>query len=345
MRAVLREVGWTTDLTVEPEGPRPEPSGDQIVVEVEACGVCGRDCLDRAGRFAFVQVPITPGHEAVGRVVAVGPDVTTWRVGQRVASMHRDTCGECPACVAGETSLCGRAAAVLGLLVDGGYARWLTAPEGAFYAVPDELDPALAAVLHCTVGTAWRGLTRAGLRAGQRVLVTGANGGVGAAAVEVAARLGASAVAVVRKAEHGELARARGAAAVIVDDGSGFHKRLPGGPVDVAIDCVGAPMFNGALRSLGVGGRLVAVGNVTGERVELNVGYVITYGLQITGSSGATRDDMAAVLALHAERPFDVPIHARLPLSAADRAQRLVAGGGLRGRVVLFPGMAAEPVA
>ncbi len=177
------------------------------------------------------------------------------------------------------------------------------------------------------------------------MLVTGANGGVGAAAVEVAARLGASAVAVVRKAEHGELARARGAAAVIVDDGSGFHKRLPGGPVDVAIDCVGAPMFNGALRSLGVGGRLVAVGNVTGERVELNVGYVITYGLQITGSSGATRDDMAAVLALHAERPFDVPIHARLPLSAADRAQRLVAGGGLRGRVVLFPGMAAEPVA
>lgn len=342
VRALLREVGWSADLAVEPEGERPEPAGADVVVEVEACGVCGRDCLDRAGRFAFVRVPITPGHEAVGRVVAVGPEVTQWKVGQRVATLHRDACGECAACAAGETSLCVSAAAVLGLLVDGGYARWLTVPERALYAVPDDIDPALGAVLHCTVGTAWRGLTRAGVSAGARVLVTGANGGVGAAAVEVATRLGASAIAVVRKPEHGELALARGAAAVIVDDGGTFHKRLPGGPVDVAVDCVGAPTFNGALRALGVGGRLVAVGNITGERVDLNVGYVITYGLTILGSSGATRADMARVLALHAARPFDVPIHARLPLADADRAQRLVAAGGLRGRVVLFPGAVAS---
>jgi D-arabinose 1-dehydrogenase-like Zn-dependent alcohol dehydrogenase len=341
VRAVLREVGWSTDLAVEPDGECPQPTGHDVVVEIEACGVCGRDCLDRAGRFAFVQVPITPGHEAVGRVVAIGPDVTEWHVGQRVATLHRDACGDCPACDAGETSLCVRAAAVLGLLVNGGYARWLTVPERALYAIPDGIEPALAAVLHCTVGTAWRGLTRAGLAAGKRVLVTGANGGVGAAAVEVVTRLGAAAIAVVRKREHGEIAEARGAAAVIVDDGSRFHKRLPGGPVDIAMDCVGTPTFNGALRALGVGGRLVAVGNITGERVELNVGYVITYGLQITGSSGATRSDMAAVLALHAQRPFDVPIHARLPLTDADRAQRLVAGGGLRGRVVLFPALVA----
>jgi acryloyl-coenzyme A reductase len=337
VRATLREVGWDTDLAVEPDGDRPTPEGTDVVVEIEACGVCGRDCLDRAGRFAFVRVPITPGHEAVGRVRAVGPYVTEWKVGQRVATLHRDACGDCPACAAGETSLCVRAAAVLGLLVDGGYARWLTVPERALYAIPEDVEPALAAVLHCTAGTAWRGLTRAGLAAGQRVLVTGANGGVGAAAVEVATRLGASAIAVVRKREHGEIAEARGAAAVIVDDGTTFHKRLPGGPVDVAIDCVGAPTFNGALRSLGVGGRIVAVGNITGGRVELNIGYVITYGLQITGSSGATRADMASVLALHAAKPFDIPIHARLPLTDADRAQRLVAAGGLRGRVVLFP--------
>ena len=345
MRAVLHEVGWSADLVVEPDGDRPVPTGTDVVVEVEACGVCGRDCLDRAGRFAFVRVPITPGHEAVGRVVAVGADVTDWRVGQRVATLHRDACGDCPACAAGETSLCVRAAAVLGLLVDGGYARWLTVPERALYAIPDDIEPALAAVLHCTVGTAWRGLTRAGVVAGARVLVTGANGGVGAAAVEVATRLGASAIAVVRKPEHGAIAEACGAAAVIVDsgvdDGTTFHKRIPGGPVDVAIDCVGAPTFNSALRALGVGGRLVAVGNITGARVELNVGYVITYGLQITGSSGATRADMASVLALHASRAFDVPIHARLPLADADRAQRLVAAGGLHGRVVLFPRLPA----
>lgn len=333
---MLREIGWSADLVIEANTAAPIPEDDQVVVEVEACGVCGRDCLDRAGRFGFVQLPITPGHEAVGRVVAAGPRAS-WRIGDRVASMHRDACGECPACARGEASLCGRAASVLGLLVDGGYARWLTAPSGCFYAVPDGIDPALAAILHCTAGTAWRGLTRAGVAAGARVLITGANGGVGAAAIEVATRLGAQVLAVVRNPDHAALAADLGAAHVLIDDGAGFHKRLPGGAVDVALDCVGAPTFNASLRSLVVGGRLVAVGNITGGRVELNLGYAITYGLQITGSSGATRADMAAVLAEHARRPFRVPIHARMPLADADRAQRLVAAGGLRGRIVLVP--------
>jgi D-arabinose 1-dehydrogenase-like Zn-dependent alcohol dehydrogenase len=336
MKARLTELGWDNDLVLEPQD-EPVPTGDQIVVEVEACGVCGRDCIDRVGRFGFVQVPVTPGHEAVGRVVAAGPDVTEWTVGDRVGSMHRDSCGACAACTAGETSLCPNGAAVLGLLIDGGYARWLAAPQGCFYALPDDIDPGVAAVFHCTLGTAWRGLTRAGVREGSRMLVTGANGGVGAAALQIASGLGATAIAVVRRDDDVGLVEDLGAEAVIVDDGSGFHKQLPGGPVDVAIDCVGAPTFNAALRSLVVGGRLVAVGNITGERIELNLGYIITFGLQITGSSGATRADMAALLAHHARSPLDVPIHARLPLADADRAQRLVVAGGLRGRIVLVP--------
>lgn len=337
MRARLTQLGWATDLVIEHVGGQPVAVGDQIVIEVEACGVCGRDCIDRAGRFGFVQVPITPGHEAVGRVVAVGPDVTEWVVGQRVASMHRDACGRCEACLAGEESLCANAAAVLGLLIDGGYARWLAAPQRCFYAIPDDVDAALAAVFHCTLGTAWRGLTRAGVGAGSRVLVTGANGGVGAAALQIATGLGATPIAVVRHDGQAQFAESWGAEAVLVDDGSGFHKRVPGGAVDVAIDCVGAPTFNSALRSLVVGGRIVAVGNITGERIDLNIGYVITFGLQIIGSSGATRADMVALLAHHAQNPLAVPIHARLPLAEADRAQRLVANGGLRGRVVLVP--------
>ena len=286
-------------------------------------------------------VPITPGHEAVGRVVAIGPNVTEWSVGERVASMHRDGCGTCEACAVGETSLCRAGAAVLGLLIDGGYARWLAAPEGCFYAMPEDIDPALAAVFNCTLGTAWRGLTRAGIRSGSRVLVTGANGGVGLAALQIASGLGATTIAVVRRAEQVAIAEAAGADSVLVDDGSRFHKQLPDGPVDIAMDCVGAPTLNGSLRSLVVGGRLVAVGNITDERLELNIGYVITFGLQIIGSSGATRADMAALLSHHAQRPLEVPIHARLPLAEADHAQRLVAAGGLQGRVVLLPVSAA----
>jgi acryloyl-coenzyme A reductase len=337
-RIRMHEAGWSADLAVEAAEPPAAPVRDEIVVAVEACGVCHRDCIDRAGRFPFLRLPITPGHEAVGRVVAAGPDCRDFAIGDRVASMHRDFCGRCEACTAGETSLCISAAAVLGLVIDGGYASHLKAPERAFYRVPDGLDAAQAAVFHCTLGTAYRGLVRFGrITAGQRVLVTGANGGVGVAAVQIAARLGATVIAVVRKAEHGAVAEEMGAKSVVVDDTGAFHKRIPGGAIDVAMDCVGSPTFNGSLRSLKVGGRVVAVGNVVEARADLNLGYLITRGLQIAGSSGATRRDMADVLALHAERPFHVPIVDRVPLADADRAQRRVLAGGLRGRIVLVP--------
>jgi acryloyl-coenzyme A reductase len=337
-RIRMHEAGWSADLAVEAAEPPAAPVRDEIVVAVEACGVCHRDCIDRAGRFPFLRLPITPGHEAVGRVVAAGPDCRDFAIGDRVASMHRDFCGRCEACTAGETSLCISAAAVLGLVIDGGYASHLKAPERAFYRVPDGLDAAQAAVFHCTLGTAYRGLVRFGrITAGQRVLVTGANGGVGVAAVQIAARLGATVIAVVRKAEHGAVAEEMGAKSVVVDDTGAFHKRIPGGAIDVAMDCVGSPTFNGSLRSLKVGGRVVAVGNVVEARADLNLGYLITRGLQIAGSSGATRRDMADVLALHAERPFHVPIVDSVPLADADRAQRRVLTGGLRGRIVLVP--------
>src|SRR5215207_106185 len=99
-RARLRTAGWGDDLVVEPEGDLPAPVRNEVIVAVEACGVCHRDCIDRAGRFAFMRLPVTPGHEAVGRVVAAGPDCRDFAVGDRVASMHRDFCGRCEACTA-----------------------------------------------------------------------------------------------------------------------------------------------------------------------------------------------------------------------------------------------------
>jgi acryloyl-coenzyme A reductase len=100
---------------------------------------------------------------------------------------------------------------------------------------------------------------------------------------------------------------------------------------------VGAPTFNAALRSLRLGGRLVVVGNVTPEKVSMNLGYLITHGLHVHGGSGATRRDMAEIFAMHAARPFRVPIDRVLSLAEADAAQRLVRAGGLSGRVVLVP--------
>ncbi len=336
-RVLLEEVGWDRDLAPEfgPDSP-PEPEADEIVVAVEACGVCGRDLVDRDGRFPFLQPPIAPGHEAVGRVIAVGEDAREWSPGDRVATLHRDRCGECPACVTGRSSQCGAAAHVFGLMADGGYARWIAAPESAFYAVPDELPAGLAAALHCTFGTAWRCLvTVGGLSAGERVLITGANGGVGTAAIQIVKALGGVAVAVVRDERSARFVAGLGADEVVVSSDARFHKDPRCGEIDLALECVGTPTFNASLRSVRFGGRLVILGNVDGAPASLNHGRLIIFAVSILAGGGATREDMAAVLEQHRTTPFHMPLARRFPLEEADAAQRFVRAGGLQGRVLV----------
>jgi acryloyl-coenzyme A reductase len=338
-KARLNKIGWDENLSLETEEANSEKlSGNQVLVEVEACGVCHRDLIDRDGRFKFIRLPITPGHEAVGRVIAVGPAVTEWTTGDRVGTLHRDFCGSCPACKQGDTALCANAVSLLGLVVDGGYATHLTVPERCLYTVPEKVDAAESSIMHCTFGTSYSGLVRRGqLLSGQRALVTGANGGVGSAAIQVAKRHDAHVIAVVRDDKQQQYLTELGADEVIVDPGSGFHKTLPGGPVDIVVDCVGEPTFNSSLRSLRPAGKIIVIGNVTKESVSLNLGVVVTKGLQIIGSAGATREDMREVFRLHTDKPFSIPIHQRLDLSQADQAQRTVRAGGLQGRIVLIP--------
>jgi len=338
-RVRLVQVGWDADLVHEfCDDPLPSLSGAEVLVEVEACGVCHRDLIDRAGRWPFLRVPITPGHEAAGRVVAVGPAVQQFRSGDRVATMHRDACGECAACQRGETSLCEGAAWVFGIMADGGYARHVIAPESSLYRLPPAMPATEAAIMHCTFGTAYRDLKTLGkIAAGERVLVTGANGGVGLAAVQIAARLGAEVVAVVRSAEHSALLSRLGAHQVIVDAGSTFHEQSAAAGIDLVLEAVGHSTFASSLRTLRLGGRMVVVGNIVPERVLLNLGALITRGLSLIGGSGATRTDMAELLALHEAKAFTVAIDRVLPLSQADAAQRFVRAGGLKGRIVLVP--------
>lgn len=344
-RARLVATGFERDLELERFEPM-QPGPGQVSIEVEACGVCYRDLIDRRGGFPFLQLPITPGHEVAGRVVAVGPPVDgaePLAIGARVGTMHRDSCGACAACEVGETSLCVGAAWVFGILADGGYATHLLAPARALYPLPDALPAAHAAVMHCTFGTAYRDLVTLGrLAAGERVVITGANGGVGSAGVQIAKRLGADVVAIVRDARHEPRLRALGADQVVVDAGGSFHKHpvLAARRASLALDATGSSTFNASLRSLAVGGRVVVVGNIVPEPASLNLGLVITSGLTIVGGSGATPAEMAALLALHAARPFDVPVDEELPLEAADAAQRRLLRGGVFGRIVLRPGVA-----
>ena len=333
-RIRLDELGWDAPMVVEEMPDPPAPTGNQVVVEVDACGVCHRDLIDRGGGIPFMTLPITLGHEAAGRVIGVGPDVTRWQVGDRVATLHRDSCGTCERCREGEDTLCQNGFHALGIVADGGYATHLTLPERSLYAVPDELPVAEAAILNCTYGTAFRGLRAGGCGPGRTVVITGASGGVGSAAIEVASRMGAHVIAVIRDAGRTDYVTELGADTVVVDPGNGFHKVPETANADMVLDCVGEPTLNSSLRCLRLGGSVIFVGNITQERLSLNVGLVIVKALRIIGSSGASPRDMADLIELRGDQPFAMTI-TELPLDEAEAAHQRLRDGGVPGRLVL----------
>ena len=149
-------------------------------------------------------------------------------------------------------------------------------------------------------------------------MITGASGGVGSAAIEVASRMGARVVAVIRDAGRRDYVTALGATSVVVDQGDGFHKVDDTADADVVLDCVGEPTMNASLRCLRLGGTAVVIGNIVPtERLSLNLGLVIVKALRIIGSSGASPRDMADLLELRGDRPFAMTLR-ELPLDEAE---------------------------
>ena len=341
MKAILlREAGGLDRLELT-DVPLPSPAAGQVRIRVRGCGVCYRDLVDREGRYPFMRFPFVTGHELAGEVSAVGDGVRDFAVGDRVATTHRPACGECAACVQGNETHCLASPVSYGHTVDGGYAEEVIAWPGSLVKVPDQLPLDEAAFLHCTAAVALRGLRHhAQLGPGETVVMTGASGGVGVHALQVARLLGARVIAVTSSAAKVERLRALGADEVVLDGGGGFHREVmsrTGGGADVALDLVGAPTFNASLRSLRLGGRLVVIGNVTGERVELNPGYVITREIAVHGSAGATRAELAEVLGWAAQGRLQPIVAERLPLAEARAAQARLVEKNVVGRLVLVP--------
>lgn len=337
MRAiVIREPGGPEKLELT-EWPIGEPGRGQVRVRVAACGVCYRDIVDRLGKYPFMRRPVVTGHEIGGVVEAVGPGVTAFAIGDRVASTHRPPCGECDECTSGNEARCVGSPVMYGLTADGGYAEQALLWESSMVKVPDQVSLEAASFLHCTAAVALRALgVHGGLTAGQTVLITGATGGVGIHAVQVAKILGARVIAVTSQADKKSALTEYGADEVIVSAPDAIHKQVVP-TVHLALDLVGVPTINSAMRTLRPGGRLVVVGNVTQERVEVNPGYLIVKEITLAGSALASRDDLKQVFTWVAEGKLRPVIAGRRPLAEAAAAQEALADKRIIGRQVLVP--------
>lgn len=340
MRAVvLREIG-DPDRLVPEIVPDPVPKPDEVLVRVRASAVCGRDLIDRRGGFPMMKLPAILGHELAGEVVRAGDAVTGFSPGDRVVNLQRPSCGACPRCLEGEPVLCERAWQSLGLTVDGAYAEQvITWPRG-LVKLPDAIPFDVGATLMCTAGVALRALRgRARLELGETVLITGASGGVGQAAVQIARHMGAKVVATTTSPAKAEALRALGAHHVVVSDKHRFVDDViqRAGQVDVVLDLVGAPTIAPALKCLRLGGRMVVIGNIELSKIELNPGALIVRGLSILGGVSCSARDMADVFALVQQGALAPRIDRTLPLDQAAEAHRLLARREVVGRVVLVP--------
>jgi NADPH:quinone reductase-like Zn-dependent oxidoreductase len=227
---------------------------------------------------------------------------------------------------------------------DGGYASECLAHADSLVKIPAGLDPVRASFLHCTAAVARRALWhRGGLRFGETVLVTGASGGVGIHALQLLKIAGSRSIAVTTSEAKVDAIKKAGADEVIVlREGTRLKDevgRLTDGGVDLALELVGKPTFNESVRSVRRGGRVVLVGNVTTERVEINPGFAILNEISVIGSSGATRAEVEHVLALAASGKLEPVVAATVPLepAAIDAAHERLKSKGVTGRLVVVP--------
>lgn len=294
---------FTTPLELE-DRPVPEPGPGQVLVRIEASGLCHTDIHAAHGDWPVKPTPpFVPGHEGVGIVEALGPGVTQRAVGDRVAMPWLGhACGHCDHCVSGWETLCEEQQNT-GYSVDGGFAEYAVADAVYVVPVPDGVSPRDAAPLTCAGVTTYKAIKVAGIRPAERVAVFGI-GGLGHLAVQYARLVGGTVIAVDVEDEKLELARELGADHVVnaaTTDPVAAIEALGGADVAVVLAVVPS-VFEQAFAALRRGGRLVCVGlpPESDGPMSLPIFPTVLKGISVIGSIVGTRQDLVEVFDLHA---------------------------------------------
>ncbi len=320
----------------------PVPQGRQVLLRVQACGVCRRDILvRRAPTRAGLCSPLVLGHEIAGTVEALGPDARSFKVGERVASTQREyVCGCCTMCRTDREALCTELR-FLGQEAMGGNAEFVNVMDDNLVHLPDGISFDAGSIVGCPVGTSYNAVIDTGnVRPGERVLITGM-GGLGIHAVQIARACGAYVIAATRSAAKAKTLEELGADIVVVaPDGRfarGVREAADGRGVDVAIDTVGSAVFHEIRRSVALGGRIVLVGEVTGTRIQIDMSMIYRRGLTICSATSTSRRQLEMALKLVAAGSVKPMVERTMPLADAAIAHRMVEDNAVIGRIVLMP--------
>jgi alcohol dehydrogenase, propanol-preferring len=335
--AVLYE--FKTPLSVE-QVARPQPNADEVLIEVEACGVCHSDLHVSDGDWVqlarIVKKPLILGHEIAGRVVERGTAVGDLEVGDRVGvPWIHNTCGECEFCREGDENLCLKQQ-ITGVTVDGGYAEYVKAPASHTVRIPDNLSSIEAAPLLCAGVTVYRALGQVNLSRGQRLAVFGI-GGLGHLAVQIGRAQGAEVTAIDIADDKLALAKRVGASTALNARAVDVVKTLRRSEgVHVAIVTSAAKTaYDMAFYCVRPTGTLLVVG-LPAENICFPPILMAAREIRIRASAVGTRQDVRAVLAMAATGRLRCQT-VRRSLGDADAVLDDLRHGRISGRAVLTP--------
>ena len=345
MKAVVVNKAGGLDALTYTDIPDPQPQWHELVVKVHSCGVCFHDVLTRNGTLkAGVRLPCVLGHEVAGTVVELGAQVKGFKLGDRVATTQRSyICGHCRFCRSGFEPLCAQRVFLGDVGLVGGYAQYLAISSDCIAQVPDGVDLDHAAVAACAVGTVLNAVRDVGrVQMGETVLITGAGGGLGLHAIQLARLAGARVLAQTTSADKVELIRKMGAHEVVL------HKRgepfaplvrdmTQGQGADVIIDNVGTVLFEDMRKSLAIQGRWLMIGQLTGDFVPFNPAQFFLKNQSLLSVTSTSRSQLEDVLTLMQRGQVTPVIERKLPLIEAAQAHQAVEAGRTTGRWLLSP--------
>jgi alcohol dehydrogenase, propanol-preferring len=336
--AVLHE--FKKPLVLE-DVPRPLIGESDLLIQLEACGICHSDLHLADGDWPqlarLTKKPLILGHEIAGRVAQKGEDVRDFQIGERVGVpwIHW-TCGQCEFCREGNENLCARQQ-ITGVNVDGGFAEFVKAPASHSIRIPEALSPAEAAPLFCAGVTVYRALRRAQISPGQRLAIFGI-GGLGHVAVQIAQHLGAEITAVDICEDKLELARSLGAASALNAASPTVVKeiRSKGGVHVALVTSAAKAAYDMAFSCLRPSGTLLVVGLPSQD---LCFPAIVMAGaeVRIQATAVGTRKDLREVLALAGDGKIRSHVNT-YPLEDSNEALEQLRHARVSGRMVLtFP--------
>jgi D-arabinose 1-dehydrogenase-like Zn-dependent alcohol dehydrogenase len=312
----------------------PTPGAGQVLIKVQACGVCHSDVFTKEGGWPGIQYPRVPGHEIAGVIAELGAGVSEWKKGQRVGvGWHGGQDNTCLSCRRGDFRNC-RNLQIPGISYDGGYQQYMVAPVEALVAIPESLSDVEAAPLLCAGITTFNALRHSGALPGDLVAVQGI-GGLGHLGIQFANKFGYKVAAIGRGGENGALATKLGASVYIDSKSTNAAEELQkmGGAQVILATAPSSKAMSELIDGLGPNGKLVVIG-ATVEPIEVAPVQLINGSRTIQGWAAGTPTDSEDTLRF-AELTGVRPMIETYPLEQAADAYARMMSGKAQFRVVL----------